>query len=330
MSAEGLTNSAILLFSLGEELAAEVFKQLDPKEVRKIGAAMAKLGSISREQIDQVINEFETEAQNHTSFGQGNDEYVRKVITRALGEDKAGFLLSHIVKDKGAKSIDTLNWMDAEMVSELIQNEHPQIIASILVHLERETAADVLKRLPERLRTDATLRIATLDGIQPVALRELNEVLSKLLSGKEGKRKSLGGTRTAAEILNFLGDGVDTAIIEAIKTSDEKLSQQIVDEMFLFENLLEVDDKGIQLILRDVQSEVLVIALKGADDTLRDKVLKNMSSRAAETLRDDLSSMGPVRLKEVEAAQKEILKVARQLADDGQINLGGGGGDSFV
>jgi flagellar motor switch protein FliG len=252
------------------------------------------------------------------------------VITRALGEDKAGFLLSHIVKDKGAQGIDTLNWMDAEMVSELIQNEHPQIIASILVHLERDIAADVLKRLPERLRTDATLRIATLDGIQPVALRELNEVLSKLLSGKEGKKKSLGGTRAAAEILNFLGEGIDTAIIEAIKTSDEKLSQQIVDEMFLFENLLDVDDKGIQLIMRDVQSETLVVALKGADEALREKILKNMSSRAADTLRDDLSSMGPVRLSEVEAAQKEMLKVARTLADDGQIMLGGGGGDSFV
>jgi flagellar motor switch protein FliG len=330
MSADGLTNSAILLFSLGEELAAEVFKQLDPKEVRRLGAAMAKLGNVTREQIDQVIGEYESEAQNYTSFGQGNDDYVRKVITRALGEDKAGFLLSHIVKDKGEKSIDTLNWMDAEMVSELIQNEHPQIIASILVHLERDTAAEVLKRLPERLRTDATLRIATLDGIQPAALRELNEVLSKLLSGREGRRKSLGGTRAAAEILNYLGDGMDTAIVEAIKTSDEKLSQQIVDEMFLFENLLEVDDKGIQLILRDVQSEILVIALKGADESLREKVFKNMSSRAAETLRDDLSSMGPVRVKEVETAQKEILKVARQLADDGQINLGGGGGDSFI
>lgn len=330
MSADGLTNSAILLFSLGEELAAEVFKQLDPKEVRKLGGAMAKLGNITKEQIDQVVGDFETEAQNYTTLGGGNDDYIRKVITRALGEDKAGFLLSHIVKEKGAQGIDTLNWMDAEMVSELIQNEHPQIIASILVHLERDTAADVLKRLPERLRTDATLRIATLDGIQPVALRELNEVLSKLLSGKEGKKKSLGGTRAAAEILNFLGDGVDTAIIEAIKTSDEKLSQQIVDEMFLFENLLEVDDKGIQMIMRDVQSETLVIALKGADEALREKILKNMSSRAADTLRDDLSSMGPVRLSEVEAAQKEMLKVARALADDGQIVLGGGGADSFV
>jgi flagellar motor switch protein FliG len=330
MSAEGITNSAILLFSLGEELAAEVFKQLDPKEVRTLGGAMAKLGNITREQIDQVVNDYEAEAVNHTSFGGGNDAYVRNVITRALGEDKAGFLLSHIVKDKGAQGIDTLNWMDAEMVSELIQNEHPQIIASILVHLERDTAADVLKRLPERLRTDATLRIATLDGIQPVALRELNEVLSKLLSGKEGKQKSLGGTRAAAEILNYLGDGVDTAIIEAIKASDEKLSQQIVDEMFLFENLLEVDDKGIQLIMRDVQSETLVVALKGADEALREKILKNMSSRAADTLRDDLSSLGPVRVSEVETAQKEMLKVARQLADDGQIVLGGGGGDSFI
>lgn len=330
MSAEGLVNSAILLFSLGEELAAEVFKQLDPKEVRKVGAAMAKLGNVTREQIDAVIGTFENDAKAHASFGSCNDDYIRKVITRAVGEDKAGFLLSHIVKDKGDQGIDTLNWMDSEMVSELIQNEHPQIIASILVHLERDTAADVLKRLPERLRTDATQRIATLDGIQPVALRELNEVLSKLLSGKEGKKKSLGGVRAAAEILNFLGDGVDTAIIEAIKTGDEALGQKIVDEMFLFENLMEVDDKGIQLILRDVQSETLVMALKGADEALREKILKNMSSRAAETLRDDLSSMGPVRLSEVEAAQKEMLKVTRTLADDGQIVLGGGGADGFI
>ena len=330
MSAEGLTNSAILLFSVGEALAAEVFKQLDPKEVRKLGSAMAKLGNVSKEQIDTVLGTYEAEASAHSSFGASNDEYIRNVITRAVGEDKAGFLLSHIVKDKGDRGIETLNWMDSEMVSELIQNEHPQIIASILVHLEREAAADVLKRLPERLRADATQRIATLDGIQPVALRELNEVLSKLLSGKEGKKKSLGGARAAAVILNFLGEGIDTAIVEAIKAGDEALSQKIVDEMFLFENLMEIDDKGIQMILRDVQSETLVLALKGADEVLREKILKNMSSRAAETLRDDLSSMGPVRLSEVEGAQKEMLKVARTLADDGQIVLGGGGADGFI
>lgn len=323
-------NSAILLFSLGEDLAAEVFKQLDPKEVRKLGGAMAKLGNVTRGQIDQVLSAFEDDAVNHTSFGPSNDDYIRNVITRAVGEDKAGFLLSHIVKDKGDKGIDTLNWMDANMVSELIQDEHPQIIASILVHLARDTAADVLKRLPERLRTDAALRIATLDGIQPVALRELNEVLSKLLSGKEGKTKSLGGARAAAEILNLIGDGVDTEIVEAIKASDEELGQKIVDEMFLFENLVDIDAKGIQLILRDVQSETLILALKGADEVLREKILNNMSSRAAETLRDDLSSMGPVRLSEVEAAQKEILKVARTLSDAGQIILGGGGADGFI
>lgn len=330
MSADGLMNSAILLFSLGEDLAAEVFRQLDPKEVRKLGGAMAKLGNVTRRQIDQVLSAFEEDAVNHTAFGASNDDYIRNVITRAVGEDKAGFLLSHIVKDKDDKGIDTLNWMDSSMVSELIQNEHPQIIASILVHLARDTAADVLKRLPERLRTDAALRIATLDGIQPVALRELNEVLSKLLSGKEGKTKSLGGARTAAEILNLIGDGVDTEIVDAIKASDEELGQKIVDEMFLFENLVDVDAKGIQLILRDVQSETLILALKGADEALREKILNNMSSRAAETLRDDLSSMGPVRLSEVEAAQKEMLKAARTLSDSGQIILGGGGADGFI
>lgn len=330
MNADGLTNSAILLFSLGEDLATEVFKQLDPKEVRTLGSAMAKLGNVTREQMGRALADYEVDAQQHAVLGSGNDDYLRNVITRAVGEDKAGFLLSRIVKDKGEQGLDTLNWMDAEMVSELIQHEHPQIIASILVHLEREIAADVLNRLPERLRTDAMQRIATLDGIQPLALRELNAVLSKLLSGKEGKKKSLGGVRAAAEILNFLGGGVDTTIIDAIKTSDEELGQKIVDEMFLFENLIDIDGKGIQLILRDVQSETLVIALKGTDEALREKIFKNMSSRAAETLRDDLATLGPVRLSEVENAQKEIIKIARTLADDGQIMMGSGGGDSFV
>lgn len=329
-SADGLTNSAILLLSLGEEQAAEVFKHLAPKEVEKVGAAMAALGNITRDRIDGVLKHFTDEAENQTPLGTDNDDYVRKVLTRALGEEKAGFLLSRIVKNNSTEGIDTLKWMDASMIAELIQFEHPQIIASILVHLERDVAAEVLKLFTERNRNDVVMRIATLDGIQPAALRELNEVLSKLMSGTESKKDTLGGVRTAAEILNFVGSGVETATVEAIKESDPDLAQKIVDEMFLFENLAEVEDKSIQIILREVQSESLVIALKGADEALREKIFKNMSARAAEMLRDDLSSKGPVRIAEVETAQKEILKTARRLADEGQIVLGGSGADSYL
>lgn len=330
MNNDGLVNSAILLLSLGEEHAAEVFKHLAPKEVEKVGAAMAALGNVTRDRIDGVLRSFADDAGNQTPLGTDNDDYVRKVLTRALGEEKAGFLLSRIVKQNGSQGIDTLKWMDASMIAELIQFEHPQIIASILVHLERDVAAEVLKLFNERNRNDVVMRIATLDGIQPAALRELNEVLSKLMTGTESKKDSLGGVRAAAEILNFVGSGVEAATVEAIKQSDPDLAQKIVDEMFLFENLSDVEDKSIQLILREVQSESLVIALKGADEALREKIFKNMSSRAAEMLRDDLSSKGPVRVAEVETAQKEILKTARRLAEEGQIVLGGGGADSYL
>jgi flagellar motor switch protein FliG len=330
MNSDGLTKSAILMLSLGEEQAAEVFKQLAPKEVEKIGAAMAALGNITRDRIEDVLRNFASDAVNQTALGTDNDKYVRNVLTRALGEEKAGFLLSRIVKHQGSEGIDTLKWMDPPMIAELIQFEHPQIIASILVHLDHDVAAAVLKLFSQRDRQDVIMRIATLDGIQPAALRQLNEVLSKLMSGTESKKGSLGGVRTAAEILNLIGSGIETTTVEGIKESDPDLAQKIIDGMFLFENLVEVDDPSIQLILRDVQSESLVIALKGADEALREKIFKNMSSRAAEMLRDDLASKGPVRVAEVEAAQKEILKSARKLADEGQIVLGGGGADSFL
>lgn len=330
MNADGLTSSAILMLSLGEEHAAEVFKHLAPREVEKLGAAMTAMGGVTRERIDGVLRDFTEAAQDEASLGAGNDDYVRKVLRRALGEEKAGLLLSRIGGDDSADGIDNLRWMDAPMIAELVRLEHPQIIASILAHLERDVAAQVLKLLGEDVRHEVILRIATLDGIQPAALRELNEVLSRLVRGAESRRSSLGGVRTAAEILNFVGTAAESAAIEAIRQSDAVLAEKIVDEMFLFEHLASVDDKSIQLILREVQSEALVIALKGADEALREKIFKNMSSRAAEMLRDDLSSKGPVRVAEVEAAQKDILKAARKLAEEGQIVLGGGGADNFV
>jgi flagellar motor switch protein FliG len=299
---EGIEKSAILLLSLGQDEAAEVLRNLGPKEVQKLGHAMAALKQVPRERVESVIDEFS----QHASKG-------------APVADTAG--------------IEGLKWMDAASVADLIRNEHPQIIATILVHLEFDHAGDILKHFTDRLRNDVLLRIATLDGVQPVALRELNEALTRILSSSAAnvKKTAMGGIRHAAEILNYVGQSNETAIIDNVREYDPDLAQKILDEMFVFENLLDVDDRGIQLLLREVQSDALIIALKGASPELRDKVFKNMSQRAAEMLREDLESKGPVRLSEVENEQKEILKVARRLAEEGQIQLGGGGSDdAFV
>jgi flagellar motor switch protein FliG len=331
MSDAGIVDGAILLLSLGEEQAADVFKYLSPKEVHKLGLAMSKLGNVSNEKIDVVLDSFTRDAQEHSALAMNSDEYVRSVLKKALGDDKAGYLIDRILQGGDTSGIESLKWMDASAVAELVRNEHPQIIASILVHLERDHAAEVLKRFDERVRHEVLLRIATLDGIQPSALRDLNEALAKLLSGNENlKKAAAGGVRTAAEILNFVGASIEAAALEAVREHDKDLAQKILDEMFVFENLLDLEDRAIQLVLREVQSEQLVVALKGANEALREKVFKNMSGRAAEMLRDDLESKGPVRVSEVEGAQKEILKIVRRLAEEGQIAIGGGGDDAYV
>lgn len=331
MNEEGIEESAILLLSLGEEEAAEVFKYLAPSEVQKLGQAMAKLGSVTRTKVDVVLERFRSQAEQHSSFGMDSDEYIRSVLTKALGVEKANLLLDRILQGGDASGIEGLKWMDSGSVAELIKNEHPQIIASILVHLERDQASEILTHLTERVRNDVVLRIATLDGIQPNALRELNDVLTKLLAGGDRHRKTaMGGIRAAAEILNFIGTTHETAIIDNVREYDADLAQKILDEMFIFENLLDIDDRGIQLLLREVQSESLIIALKGTNEALREKIFTNMSQRAAEMLREDLEAKGPVRLSEVEAEQKEILKIVRRLADEGQLALGGKGEDAYV
>jgi flagellar motor switch protein FliG len=332
MNEAGLTNSAILLLSLGEEEAAEVFKYLGPKEVQKIGQAMTRLKAVTQSKIAEVLAVFHQEAEGQSSIGgTDSDEYVRSVLTKALGNDKAGFLLDRILQGGDSSGIESLKWMDPASVAELIKNEHPQIIASILVHLERDHASEILGALIERTRNEVILRIATLDGIQPTALRELNEVLAKVLSGADNVRKAaLGGIRTAAEILNYMGTSQEGSIMAAVKEHDAELAQKIMDEMFVFENLLDVDDRGIQALLREVQGEALIVALKGAAEPLREKIFKNMSQRAAEMLRDDLEAKGPVRVSEVEAQQKEILKIVRRMADEGTIALGGKGDESFI
>ncbi len=329
---DGVEKSAILLLSLGQDEAAEILKNLGPKEVQKIGHAMAALKQVPRERIEAVIGEF----QEHAAKGAPvavDDEIIKAMLTKALGDDRAANLIGRIMQGGDTAGIEGLKWMDAPTVADLIRNEHPQIIATILVHLEFDHAGEILKHFTERLRNDVLLRIATLDGVQPAALRELNEALTRILAGASAnvKKAAMGGVRHAAEILNFVGQQVETTVIDNVREYDPELAQKILDEMFVFENLMDVDDRGIQLLLREIQSDSLILALKGASQELRDKVFKNMSQRAAEMLKEDLESKGPVRLSEVEAEQKEILKIARRLADEGQIQLGGGGeGDAFV
>jgi flagellar motor switch protein FliG len=331
MNDNGIQKAAILMLAIGEAEAAEVMKYLGPREVLKLGAAMATMKSVQHEQVVTVLESFAEQTALNSTVGLDSDEYIRQVLTKALGDDKASVLLSRILGGKDASGIESLKWMDASSVSELIRNEHPQIIATILVHLERDQACEILGHFTDRLRNDVVLRIATLDGVQPAALRELNDVLTKLLSGNENiKKSSLGGVRAAAEILNFMSGDQEGSVMDNIKNYDNDMAQKIMDEMFVFDNIIDIDDRGIQLLLREVQSEMLIIALKGASQDLREKIFKNMSQRAGEMMREDLESKGPVRLSEVEAQQKQILQIVRRLSDEGQIVLGGKGEDSFV
>jgi len=323
---DGVEKSAIFLMTLGENDAAEVLKYLEPKEVQKISAAMITLKNLSRDQIAKVFQDFLVVASDKTTIGMDSNEYIRNMLTKALGNDKAAGVLDRIMHNSDTSGIESLKWMDPGAVAEMISNEHPQIIATILVHLEPDQAAEILKMLTERTRNDVLLRISTLDSVQPVALRALDDVLGKLMSGGGTGKKSLhGGVGAAAEILNYMGGTLEAEMMENVRNFDPELAQKIEDKMFVFENIMDIDDRGIQLVIREVQSESLIIALKGANEELREKIFKNMSQRAAEMMREDLESKGPVRLSDVEANQKEILKIVRRLADEGQIALAGKG-----
>jgi len=328
---QGVEDAAILLMSLGEEEASEVFKHLAPKEVQRLGETIAKMKAVTRERVDHVLEKFSVLAGDQSMLVADTDEYVKTVLRKALGDDKANLLIDRILQGSDISGIESLKWMDANSVAELLRNEHPQIVAAILVHLDHDQAAQVLKVFTERQRNEVLVRIATLDGIQPSALKDLNEVMSKVLAGGDKLRKTtLGGVKPAAEIINMMGASVETAVLDYIREADNELAQKIMDNMFTFDDLEKVDDKGIQALLKEVQSESLVIALKGATPEMREKVFRNMSTRAAETLREDLESRGPVRVSEVESEQKEMLKVVRRLADEGQIVLGGGSDDEYL
>ena len=331
MDEQGLNDAAIFLMSLGEEEASEVFKHFSPKEVQKLGEAIARMRNVTRDKVDQVILRFSDDASAQSLLVADTSSYVRAVLKRALGEDKAGLLIDRILQGGDVSGIESLKWMDPISVAELLRNEHPQIVAAILVHLDYEQSAAVLMQFTDRQRSEILLRVATLEGIQPTALKDLNEVLYKVLAGGDKIRKSsLGGVKTAAEIINLLGSGMDASVLESIRSYDPDLAQKIMDKMFVFEDIGKLDDRSIQMVLREVASETLIVALKAASNEMRDKILANMSSRAAEALREDLEARGPMRLSEVEAQQREIIKTVRRLAEEGQVVLGGGADDALV
>ncbi|WP_218242187.1 flagellar motor switch protein FliG [Comamonas fluminis] len=331
MDDRGLNDAAILLVSLGEEEAAEVFKHLTPKEVQKLGETIARMRGVTRDKVDFVIDRFTSDAASQSLLVDDASDYVRSVLKRALGDDKAALLIDRILQGGDISGIESLKWMDPLSVAELLRGEHPQIVAAILVHLEYEQAAAVLMQFPDRFRSEVMLRVATLEGIQPAALKDLNEVLFQVLAGGDKVRKtSLGGVKTAAEMLNQLGGNADVAVLDSIRHYDPELAQKIMDKMFVFDDLVKLDDRSVQLVLREVVSETLIVALKGGSMEVRDKILANMSMRAAESLREDLEGRGPMRLSEVEAQQKEILKVVRRLVEEGQVTIGSGAEDSYV
>jgi flagellar motor switch protein FliG len=323
--------AAVLLMSLGEKDAAAVLRHLGPKEVQRIGSAMTHLQNIEQTQVEDIANNFLSDARTLTGLGMGADSYVRNMLVEALGEDKANSVVDRILLGGNTTGLDTLKWMDPRSVADLIRHEHPQIQAIVVAYLDSDQAAEVLANLAEKPRLDIIMRIAALDSVHPSALQELNDILEKQFSGNAASQtKAMGGVKVAAEIMNNMEGSMEGELMDSIKEVDEDLGTQIQDLMFVFEDLKSVDDRGIQALLREVSSEVLILALKGSDEELKEKIFKNMSKRAAELLRDDLESKGPVRVSDVEGAQKEILVITRRMADSGEIVLGGGGGEAMI
>ncbi len=326
LSISKVEQAAILLMSMGEEDAAEILKHMGPKEVQRLGTAMSQLANIEQNTVEVVLGSFLDEVRTLTGLGMGADSYIRNMLVTALGEDKAHGLIDRILLGGNTTGLDTLKWMEARSVADIIRNEHPQIQAIVIAYLDSDQSAEIMQFFAEKVRLDIMMRVAALDTVQPGALQELNDILEKQFSGNAASQtKAMGGYKVAAEIMNNLDSSIEADLMESIKEVDEDLGTQIQDLMFVFDNLREVDDRGIQALLREVSSEILIVALKGADEPLQEKIFKNMSKRAAELLRDDLEAKGPVKISEVEGAQKEILTIARRMADAGEIMLGGGG-----
>ena len=322
----GTEKAALLLMTLGEQEAAEVLKYMEANEVHRLGTAMATLKSVSRNEADKVLDIFILDVEDQTALGVDTENYVRKLLGNAFGASKANAFIERIVSGDDAKGLDALKWMSSREVVDIIQDEHPQIIAIVLAYLESGQAAEVIEKLPEEMRADIVMRVARLTDIQQSALAEIeNLIANKSADTGRGVTRKVGGDKVAAGIINSLKPERGEKLLEEIKEKNEELSERIQDMMFVFETLLEVDDRGIQALLREISNDLLVVALKGCDPAISDKILGNMSKRAATLLREDMDAKGPIKLSDVEQSQKEILDIARRLADSGDINLGQGG-----
>ncbi|MFI4891604.1 MAG: flagellar motor switch protein FliG [Steroidobacterales bacterium] len=327
----GTQRAAILLMSLGEQDAANVLKQLDARDVQKLGIAMAELRQVSRDQMSTVLGKFIGVADAKASIATGSQEYVRRVLTQAVGKQKADLLLDRVSTGKTGQGIEALKWMEAKAVAQIISGEHPQIAALVLANLEPEQSAAILPLLPEEMRTDVLMRIASLNEVPQSALNELDQLVEKQASTTQVTvSRQIGGARTVANILNAMEQPKSSEELGKIEQADAGIHEQVRELLFVFDNLLDIDDRGIQAVLREVTSDSLAVALRGAEPEVMDKIMKNMSKRAAEILRDDMEARGPVKLAEVEAAQKEIVTVAQRLAEEGTINVGGKAGGDYV
>ena len=317
--------TAIIMMVLGEEEAANVIGHLPPREVQHLGAAMVSVANVSQGAVDMVLDEFVGTMKQQTNLSMGTSDYVQRVLTKALGEDKAASVLNRIIPTQASGGLDILNWMDSRSIAEMIRGEHPQIISIIISFLEHELAADVLHYLPEELRPEIIMRVAQMETIQPEALEELETIMQKQFTSNSAvKSSNVGGVTQAAKIMNFTKSEMETKIMGDLMNRDEDLTTRIQDNMFVFDNLEGVDARSIQVLIRNIESDQLMVALKGADDLVKDKFLENMSKRAGELFLDDMEAKGPMRISEVEAAQKDILRTARRLSDDGEMMLGGG------
>ena len=327
----GTQKSAILMMLIGEDEASEILRNLSPREVQHLGTAMYSVQGLDQETVNLVLDEFLAIIKAQTSLGMGAGNYIRNVMVKALGEDKSQSVLSRIAPSASARPIEILDWMDARSISELIADEHPQIIALVISYLDAGLGADVLGLLPENLQSEVIRRIATLETVGPDALRELEQVMQKKFKANTSLRASqVGGVDAAARIMNFTKQNMEARIMKDIGKGDKGLMQAIQESMFVFDMLIMSDDKSLQTLLRMVDTDLLVLALKGADEPLQEKLFGCMSKRAAANIMDEMEALGPVRLTEVQSAQKEIINVARRLSDEGTIVLAGRGGDDLV
>ena len=325
----GTKRAAVLMLLLGEQQAAEIIRFLNPKEVQALGGAMVSVADLSQEAVNSVLDEFVTTIKKQTSLGLGTTDYVEKVLKRALGDDKAASVLGRIMPGQSSKGLDILSWMDARSIAEMIRGEHPQVSAIILSVLEKSVAADVLAYLPPESRAEIIQRVASLEVVQPSAMEELEAIMKKQFSNNSSAQSSsFGGIKAAAKIMNFTKTALEASVMTSLGELDPDLMQKIQDNMFTFDNLVSVDNRGIQVLMRNVEPDLLMIAMKGAGDPVKDKFFGNMSERARGMFRDDMEAKGPLRIADVEEAQKTIMRIARKLSDAGDLVLGGG--DDFV